>query len=111
MKLANMPETTIDWSLIAETEIQGASGFSNTRAHQSGEVQQRIVEYAPGYLADHWCAKGHVIYVIAGALTIEHENEEPACALSAGMSWQVADGEGPAHRVRSENGATVFIVD
>jgi quercetin dioxygenase-like cupin family protein len=111
VKLTNMPEARIDWSLITPIKVQGASGFSNIRAHQSGEVQQRIVEYAPGYLADHWCAKGHVIYVIAGALTIEHENEAPACALSAGMSWQVADGEGPAHRVRSDNGATVFIVD
>jgi hypothetical protein len=63
-----MPERMIDWSLIPATKVQGTSGFFNGRAHQSGEVQQRIVEYAPGYLADHWCSKRHVIYVIAGAI-------------------------------------------
>ena len=111
MMLTNMPERTIDWSLIPAKKVHGASSFFSGRAHQSGDVQQRIVEYAPGYLADHWCSKGHIIYVLTGALTIEHESEEPACALLAGMSWQVADGEGAAHRVRCENGATVFIVD
>ena len=111
MKLTGMPEGTTDWSQIPATRTAGASGFANARARQAGDVQQRIVAYAPGYLADHWCAKGHVLYVLAGALVIEHENHAPACALSAGMSWHVADGEGPAHRVRCESGATVFIVD
>lgn len=54
---------------------------------------------------------GHIIYVHAGVLAIAHQDGKPACMLSAGMSWQVADGESPAHRVRSESGASVFIVD
>jgi hypothetical protein len=74
-------------------------------------VQVRLVEYGAGYLADHWCAKGHVIYVVVGTLSIDHEDGTPARNLAAGMSWCVGDGEGPAHRVRSETGATVFIVD
>jgi hypothetical protein len=51
------------------------------------------------------------MHVLAGVLEIEHADGTPACMLSAGMSWQVADGEGAAHRVRSETGASVFIVD
>jgi len=111
MKLTGISEAMTDWSQIPATRIAGASGFAEARARQAGDVQQRTVAYAPGYLADHWCAKGHVLYVVAGALVIEHENGAPAHALSAGMSWHVGDGEGPAHRVRCESGATVFIVD
>jgi len=111
MKLTDMPEGMTAWSQMPAARIGGASGFAEARARPAGDVQQRLVAYAPGYLADHWCAKGHVLYVVAGALVIEHENGSPACALSAGMSWHVADGEKPAHRVRSESGATVFIVD
>lgn len=111
MKLLNMPEAITDWSCIPATTISGASGIAQSRAHQGGDVRLRLVEYGPGYLADHWCSKGHIIYVLAGVLAVEHEDGKPASILSAGMSWQVADGESPAHRVRSETGARVFIVD
>lgn len=111
MKLTNMPEAVTDWLRASASTIPGASGSAQARAHQTGDVQLRIVDYGAGYLADHWCPKGHIIYVVAGTLAIEHEDGTPACMLSAGMSWHVADGEGPAHRVRSETGARVFIVD
>lgn len=71
------------------------------------DVRLRLVEYGAAYLADHWCSKGHIIYVLG----IEHKDGKPSSMLSAGMSWQVADGESPAYRVRSETGATVLIVD
>lgn len=111
MKLVNVSETAIDWSQVVATVVPGASGSARTRAHQAGDVQLRLVEYGAGYLADHWCSKGHIIYVVAGALAVEHEDGTPARVLEAGMSWRVGDGEGPAHRVRSTTGATVFIVD
>ncbi|MGH7490441.1 MAG: DHCW motif cupin fold protein, partial [bacterium] len=104
MKLVDMPETAIDWSEVAGAVAPGASGAAHARAHRIGDVQLRLVEYGAGYLADHWCAKGHIIHVVAGALVIEHENGTPECMLDAGMSWCVADGEGPAHRVRSATG-------
>lgn len=111
MKLTNMPETVTDWTRVAATVIHGTSGAVRARACRVGEVQLRLVEYGAGYLADHWCAKGHVIYVVLGSLAIEHEDGSPSQILDAGMSWCVADGEGPPHRVRSQAGATVFIVD
>ena len=70
-----------------------------------------MVEYAPGYLADHWCSKGHILYVVSGELAIEHRDGQAAHRLSAGMSWHVADDEGTPHRVRSPTGATIFILD
>jgi hypothetical protein len=27
-----------------------------------------MVEYTPGYVADHWCQKGHVLLVLEGEL-------------------------------------------
>jgi hypothetical protein len=111
MKLTHMAEGVTDWSQCPVTTIAGASGAAHARACQIGGVQLRIVDYGAGYLADHWCTKGHVIYVISGALAIEHEDDTPACVLTEGMSWHVGDGEGPAHRVRCEGGARVFIVD
>ena len=30
-----------------------------------------MVEYSPGYLADHWCDRGHVLYVLKGELDSE----------------------------------------
>jgi quercetin dioxygenase-like cupin family protein len=91
--------------------LQGASGTANSRARQIGDVQLRVVEYAPGYLADHWCSKGHVMYVITGELTIEHQTDQPPYELASGMGWHVGDNQVPAHRVRSDRGATVFILD
>ena len=111
MKLMEMPEAVINWSETPAIKIPGLTGYSKTRTQQAGDFRLRIVEYAPGYLADHWCSKGHVIHVVAGALVIEHQDERPACRLSAGMSWCVADEEHGAHRVRSESGASVFILD
>ncbi|MGC9953573.1 MAG: DHCW motif cupin fold protein [Rhizomicrobium sp.] len=111
MKLTKLAEAATDWSRIPATTVPGASGVAKARAHQAGELRLRLVEYGPGYLADHWCSKGHIIHVLSGALTIEHQDGSRAYVLSAGMSWYAADEEGPAHRARSETGATVFIVD
>jgi quercetin dioxygenase-like cupin family protein len=111
MKLSNLPEKAIDWSEISPTVTPGAAGAAKIRAVRTNDVQLRVVEYGPGYLADHWCAKGHILYVISGALRIEHQDGKETYELSAGMSWRSADGEGSPHRVRSTDGATVFIVD
>lgn len=111
MKLANIPEGVTDWSRISATIVPGASGAASARARQLGEIQLRVVEYAPGYLADHWCSKGHILYVVSGELVIEHRDGQAAHRLSTGMSWHVADDEGTPHRVRSATGAKIFILD
>jgi len=110
MKLANIPEQVTDWTQLPAIEVPGTSGVAKARTQDIGEAQLRLIEYSQGYLADHWCAKGHVIYVVSGTLAIEHQDGRAACALSAGMSWCVAD-EARAHRVRSDDGATIFVLD
>jgi hypothetical protein len=63
-----------------------------------------------GFRADHWCAKGHIDYVISGSLVIEYE-DKTRTALSEGMNWHAPDDARPPHRVLCEAGATVFIVE
>jgi hypothetical protein len=111
MRLVNIPEASIDWSRTAAVAVPGAHGTANMRTQQIGEIRIRLVEYGRGYLADHWCSKGHILHVVAGALTLEHQEDSGVCELSAGMSWHAPDAKGSPHRVRSENGAMIFIID
>jgi hypothetical protein len=111
MKLTNLPETIIDWSGVAPITTRGETGEASVRAVRANDVQMRVVDYHPGYLADHWCSKGHLLYVISGELTIEHRDGRETYKLSVGMSWRSSDDEGSPHRVRTKSGARVFIVD
>ena len=56
-----------------------------------------MVEYSPGYLADHWCDRGHVLYVLQGELDSELRDGRKF-KLTAGMSYQVSDFGDAAHR-------------
>lgn len=110
MKLANLPTGVTDWAQLPGSTHPGEAGMATARVHQCGEIQLRLVEYSANYRADHWCHKGHIVFVVAGRLTIEHQGAS-SYTLSAGMTYHVADDDGPPHRLRTESGATVFIVD
>ena len=110
MKISDVPFGTTDWTTITPTEHPGETGMATWRTCTFGAIRVRMVEYSAGYRADHWCAKGHIVHVLAGDLVIEHDDGR-RFALSAGMSWHAPDENGPPHRVVCETGATVFIVD
>jgi hypothetical protein len=109
MRLTDIPFGTTDWSAVEATEHRGEAGVAVWRTRQFGAVRVRMVEYSPGYRADHWCEKGHVLLCLAGELETELRDGR-RFGLGPGMSYQVADGA-EAHRSRSESGATLFIVD
>lgn len=109
MMNASIPFHAIDWSLVPRTEHKGETGTSFWRTQQFGGLRIRLVEYSPGYLADHWCQKGHVVHGLEGEFVNEHENGETT-VMSAGMTYVVSDGAS-SHRSRTENGATLLIVD
>jgi hypothetical protein len=110
MKLTDLPPGAIDWSQISPTVQAGATGTATTRTRCFGETQLRLVAYGAGYIADHWCDKGHVLFVVDGDLVIEHDDGS-RYELQPGMTWHVADEIFPPHRVVCADGATVFIVD
>jgi len=109
MQINDIPFGTTDWSQIEATEHAGDSGYAYWRTRQFGAIRVRMVEYSPGYLADHWCAKGHILLCIKGELATELDDGR-VFILTAGMSYQVADNA-EAHRSSTIGGATLFIVD
>lgn len=109
MKMQSLPFGTTDWSAIEQTEHAGVGGVALWRTRNFNDIRVRMVEYSPGYLADHWCSKGHILLVLEGELETELADGR-RFTLTAGMSYQVADGAEP-HRSSTRTGATLFIVD
>jgi hypothetical protein len=109
MEMANIPFGTTDWSAIERTVHPGETGTATWRTQTFDSVRVRMVEYSPGYLADHWCSKGHILLCLDGELHTELADGR-TFVLRAGMSYQVADGA-EAHRSRTSTGARLFIVD
>ena len=109
MQISDTPFGTTDWSQIERVEYQGETGHAYWRTQHFGNVRVRMVEYTPGYLADHWCDKGHILLCTAGELTTELQDGR-TFTLKPGMSYQVAD-KTDAHRSFTAAGATLFIVD
>lgn len=109
MQMSEIPFGTTDWSSIPPTEHPGETGKAFWRTCQFGTIRVRMVEYTPGYLADHWCVKGHILLCLEGELHTELEDGR-TFLLKAGMSYQVADNA-EAHRSSTPCGARLFIVD
>lgn len=109
MQMSGILFGTTDWSQIERTEHKGESGMAYWRTQHFGSIRVRMIEYTPGYFADHWCVKGHVLLCIEGELNTELEDGRKF-TLKAGMSYQVADNAEP-HRSHTELGAKLFIVD
>jgi hypothetical protein len=109
MHFGNLPFMTTDWSSVQASVYPGDSGTATWRSVEAGDARVRMVEYSPGYVADHWCSRGHVLLVLAGELVTELQDGR-VFRLSAGMSYQVANDVAP-HRSRTQAGAKVFIVD
>lgn len=109
MKMAAIPFVTTDWSKIPATEHKGETGVAMWRTQQFGDIRVRMVEYSPGYRADHWCEKGHILLCLEGQLDTELADGR-VFTLKAGTSYQVADGAEP-HRSSTTQGAKLFIVD
>jgi hypothetical protein len=110
MKLPDMPFTAINWNDVPPTHHPGETGYATWQTVNAGDLRARIVEYTPGYLADHWCDRGHVLLVLEGELDSELQDGRTV-TLSAGMSYQVSDFGDAAHRSSTKTGAKLFIVD
>ncbi|MCA3266874.1 MAG: DHCW motif cupin fold protein [Tagaea sp.] len=109
MKMSGIPFATVDWAGVEATRHPGTTGEALWRTRHFADIRVRMVEYSPGYEADHWCEKGHVLLVLEGELETELADGRKF-ALRPGQSYQVADGAEP-HRSRTAAGAKLFIVD
>ena len=107
--MSNIPFGTTDWAAVERTVHPGEAGTATWRTRTFDGIRVRMVEYSPGYLADHWCSKGHILLCLEGELHTELADGR-VMVLRPGMTYQVADGA-EAHRSRTTTGATLFIVD
>lgn len=109
MQITDIPFGTTDWSSIERSEHKGIQGVAYWRTKNFGSIRVRMVEYSPGYIADHWCVKGHVLLCLEGELETKLEDGRKFM-LKPGTSYQVADNAEP-HRSSTTTGAKLFIVD
>ena|SRR5687767_12313676 len=109
MEMTGIPFGTTDWSTIERVEHKGETGTSFWRTRDFGDIRVRLVEYTPGYFADHWCVKGHILLCLEGELHT-HLQDGRSFVLKAGMSYQVADNA-EAHRSYAPVGAKLLVVD
>jgi hypothetical protein len=109
MSDAGVPYRAIDWGLVPRTEHKGETGTSFWRTVEIDGLRIRVVEYSAGYLADHWCRKGHIVHCLEGEFVNEQENGEKT-VMRKGMTYVVSDGAS-SHRSRTEHGATLLIID
>lgn len=109
MDIAGIPFSTTDWSEVEPTRHPGEQGSATWRTRQFGAMRVRLIDYSPGYVADHWCSKGHIVFCLEGALHTELEDGRHF-VLTPGMSYQVGDGAEP-HRSSTPVGARLFVVD
>jgi len=105
----NIPFQTIDWTLVPKTEHPGETGMASWQTLQLGGLRIRIVEYSAGYMADHWCSKGHIVHCLEGEFVSELQGGEKF-NLTKGMSYVVSD-DLSSHRSISADGVKLMIID
>ncbi|MDB5014849.1 MAG: hypothetical protein JWQ25_3051 [Daejeonella sp.] len=107
--MSKIPFQTFDWNTIVKTEQTGEVGTSFWQTIQFDGLRVRIVEYSAGYLADHWCQKGHIVHCLEGEFISELEDGSEFL-LDKGMTYIVSD-DLSSHRSRSKNGVKLLIID
>ena len=99
----------VNWNLIETITHPGEVGKAFWKTIHFDGLRIRIVEYSKGYLADHWCKKGHIVFCLEGDFVTELERGGKF-SLKKGMSYVVSD-DLSSHRSFSEYGVTLLIID
>jgi len=109
MSNKNIPFQTINWSDIPKTEYKGETGIAYWQTTQFEGLRIRIVEYTKGYVADHWCQKGHIVHCLDGEFVSELQDGKEFI-LTKGSTYVVSDGLS-SHRSISKDGVKLMIID
>ena len=107
--MASIPFQNISWKLIESVGYNGTTGYSEWKTVSFPGLRIREVLYSAGYVADHWCQKGHFVHCLEGELVTEMETGE-SFILKTGMSYVVSD-ELSSHRSVTSNGARILVLD
>ena len=109
MKIDRYPFEIIDWNNVPDEQHAGETGSATWKVLNVGNIRVRKVMYSPGYMADHWCNKGHIIHCLEGEMTTELEDGR-RMKLTKGGSYIVGD-DSAAHKTSTVDGCILFIVD
>lgn len=110
MKIPTVPFTVTNWAKLPAADHPGDTGKAVWRTVETGDLRVRMVEYSPGYLADHWCPRGHVVLVVEGEVETELKDGR-RFTLVSGMGYVASDDTDNPHRSYSRTGCKLFIVD
>lgn len=109
MNMSSFPFRTLDWSFVPREEHKGETGTAWWQTQMVNDIRVRMVEYSPGYKADHWCSKGHILFCMEGEMNTQLEDGR-SMKLSSGMCYFVGD-KNEAHQSSTLSGCKLFIVD
>lgn len=104
-----IPFLSINWEETEKIAHKGETGTAFWQTRQFEGLRVRIVEYSEGYLADHWCQKGHIVHCLEGEFVSELDNGE-TFLLTKGMTYIVSDNLS-SHRSISKEGVKLLIID
>ncbi len=107
--MSNINFEKIDWSTIEKTIYPGEKGNATWQTKQYNGLRIRKVEYSAGYLADHWCKKGHIVQCLEGSFVSEMQNGD-MFTLTKGMTYVVSD-DLSIHRSIAKDGGILLIID
>jgi hypothetical protein len=107
--MSNIPFQTIDWTSVERIEYKGETGVAFWQTIQFAGLRIRLVVYSNGYLADHWCQKGHIVHCLEGSFVSELKTGENFI-LTKGMTYVVSD-DLSSHRSVAENKVKLLIID
>ncbi len=75
-----------------------APGARHKMVERAGK-RIRLAEFTPGFVEEEWCLKGHVGYLVDGALEIAFEDR--AIQLAPGDGLIIRGGGPEKHRARA----------
>ncbi len=108
-ELENIPFQMINWDLVPEERHEGQDGYAIWKTIQFKELRIRMVKYSAGYLANHWCHKGHILHCLKGEMVSELETGEKS-VMKTGMTYVVSD-DLSSHRSYTKDGVELLIID
>ncbi len=110
MKIPELPFTAVDWAKVPSVDHPGETGKATWRTLEVGDLRVRMVEYSPGYRADHWCPRGHVVLLVEGEMITELKDGRRFVS-KPGMGYVASDDAENPHCAVTETGCKLFIVD
>src|SRR5215213_6570588 len=102
----NIPFQIIQWADIAKEKHPGEEGKAFWQTTQFPGLRIRLVEYTAGYMADHWCEKGHIVHCLEGSFVSELKDCE-SFTLSKDMSYVVSN-DMSSHRSYTKEGVKLL---